>query len=245
MSLVDRRHYLPLPSQAYAYEDAPQALGAEFAGATISAPHMHAAALEHLAPALGVAGEGGEGGDVGAGADGGRGRRVLDVGSGSGYLTHAFAALGGERCTVVGVDHLPSLVALAKANMSRSADGRRRLAEGQVRFVLGDGRRGYVDPLVVQDDADEAADGDGEQGGWDVIHVGAAAAEVHPELLRQLRRGGRMFIPVVDEKGGGAGGTQTVWLYQKDAQGKVRGVRIMGVRYVPLTDQPREEHLGG
>lgn len=54
------------------YQDSPQPIG--FA-ATISAPHMHAYALEHLSTHLVP------------------GARALDVGSGSGYLTLAMARM--------------------------------------------------------------------------------------------------------------------------------------------------------
>ena len=59
-------------------------------GITISAPHMHAKALEilssHLQP----------------------GCCVLDVGSGSGYLSVAMAQLVGPSGKAVGIDHIPS-----------------------------------------------------------------------------------------------------------------------------------------
>lgn len=46
MLATDRKHY----AQHFPYEDAPQPIGY---GMTISAPHMHAAALEHLGSQLG------------------------------------------------------------------------------------------------------------------------------------------------------------------------------------------------
>lgn len=69
--MVDRRHYSPrLP-----YMDTPQLLGY---GATISAPHMHAYALEYLLENLLNA------------------RNVLDVGSGTGDLTAAMSLMAPE-----------------------------------------------------------------------------------------------------------------------------------------------------
>src|SRR5271154_3740325 len=87
LSAVDRAHYCP--SQSLAYEDSPQTIGH---GATISAPHMHAAACESLAPYIGGGGSGGSGSGAGE-------VHVLDIGSGSGYLTHVLAelVLGPER----------------------------------------------------------------------------------------------------------------------------------------------------
>ena len=47
MKLVDRRHYVT--QKADAYRDSPSPL---FKGQTISAPHMHAQALDALEPVL-------------------------------------------------------------------------------------------------------------------------------------------------------------------------------------------------
>lgn len=202
---VDRVNYCPHPYSAY--EDSPQSIGH---GATISAPHMHASACESLLPFLHP------------------NARVLDIGSGSGYLTHVLAKLvagtsdedkiqpGGK---VTGIDHIQALVDLATNNMSKSKDGKAMLEKGKVQFVCGDGRKGYK-----------------EGGPYDAIHVGAAAQSFHSELLDQLKSPGRMFIPVEDQSGFG---NQWIWVVDKDKDGSVRKEKTMGVRYVPLTDAPR------
>src|SRR5699024_4329267 len=101
---VDRAHYAPtLP-----YDDSPQAIGH---AATISAPHMHASAVEHVLPYL-----------LPSAAS--PAPRALDVGSGSGYLTHVLAELVGERGMVVGLEHIKPLRDLGEVNMGKSADGR-------------------------------------------------------------------------------------------------------------------------
>lgn len=102
-------------------------------------------------------------------------RRVLDVGSGSGYLTHVLAELAGEKAMVVGLEHIQELKDLGEANASKSEEGRKLMETGRMRFRVGDGRKGWIE------------DGRGD---WDVIHVGAAAKEVHPELLAQLKAPG-------------------------------------------------------
>lgn len=205
MGKVDRAHYCAHPSSAY--EDSPQSIGH---GATISAPHMHASACESLLPFLHST------------------SRVLDIGSGSGYLTHVLANLiagpsdedeiqpGGK---VIGIDHIQPLVSLATNNMSKSKEGRSLLEKGRVGFVCGDGRKGYK-----------------EGGPYDAIHVGAAAQSLHSELLDQLQSPGRMFIPVEEQSGFG---DQWIWVVDKDAEGNIKKQKTMGVRYVPLTDAPR------
>ncbi|CAN8104676.1 unnamed protein product [Discula destructiva] len=220
---VDRAHYAPRS----AYADHPQPIGH---AATISAPHMHAAAVEHLLPLLLPSSSSTPQPPT---------RRVLDIGSGSGYLTHILAALlpaSPTRTVVVGLEHILALRDLGEANMRKSTAGREMLASGRVRFVVGDGRKGWVEPPAAPStDGAETKNGE-EYGGWDVIHVGAAAATMHPELVAQLRRPGRMFIPVADEDGGAGG--QSVWVVDKDAEGRVEKRRLFGVRYVPLTDAP-------
>lgn len=198
---VDRAHYSPFRP----YEDSPQSIGH---GATISAPHMHASAVEQLLDRV-----------LPTAAD--PAPRVLDVGSGSGYLTHVLAELAGPRGVVVGVEHIAELRDLGEANMAKSAEGKALLESGRVRFVVGDGRKGWK--------------GDGEDEGWDAIHVGASARELHPELLAQLKAPGRMFIPLDDVPGSQM---QHVWVVDRDAAGEVSSRKLFGVRYVPLTDSP-------
>jgi protein-L-isoaspartate(D-aspartate) O-methyltransferase len=45
---------------------------------------------------------------------------VLDVGSGSGYLTLAFAYMTDGEGQVVGIEHVPQLVEVSKRNITKS-----------------------------------------------------------------------------------------------------------------------------
>lgn len=117
---------------------------------------MHASAAESLLPFLYP------------------GARVLDIGSGSGYLTHVLANLVGGDGSAIGVDHIQGLVDLATSNMSKSSEGKEMLRTGQVVFVKADGRKGWKDGAP-----------------YDAIHVGAAALEAHASLIEQLKAPGR------------------------------------------------------
>jgi len=197
MSKVDRAHYVR--NKLSAYEDSPQTIGH---GATISAPHMHAHALEELLPFLRP------------------GARVLDVGSGSGYLCavldHLVTDVGkGVEGTVVGIEHIPELVQWSLENLRRDGLGD-AINVGHIQIVAGDGRQGY--PSAAP---------------FDAIHVGAAAPTMPQPLIDQLARPGRMFIPVGTD-------SQQIIRVDKDAEGNVTQKELFDVMYVPLTDREKQ-----
>lgn len=175
--------------------DAPQSIGYEV---TISAPHMHIFALELLSDQLKP------------------GSRVLDVGSGSGYLTACFARMIGESGQVVGVEHQPSLVKLGVKNIRR--DEAALIDSGRIKIIEGDGRLGCK-----------------EFAPYDAIHVGAAAPSTPHELINQLANGGRLIVPV-----GPVNQTQSLQQFDKDANGVVTEKSLMSVVYVPLTDLKKD-----
>lgn len=201
---VDRAHYAP----SRPYSDSPQSIGH---GATISAPHMHGHACEYLIDYLYP------------------GARVLDIGSGSGYLTHVLANLvtspgSSDQGRVIGVDHIAELVDLSRNNINKSAEGRELQGSGKVEFIKADGRLGWKDGAP-----------------YDAIHVGAAAESLHPVLIEQLRAPGRLFIPVESEKNGsmlGSMGGQYIWVVDKKEDGSIHKEKVFQVCYVPLTDAP-------
>ncbi|KAG6876193.1 hypothetical protein C0993_005037 [Termitomyces sp. T159_Od127] len=190
MESVDRAHYVRNRSPLSAYEDSPQPIGY---GATISAPHMHAYAASEILPFLRP------------------GARVLDVGSGSGYLAAVFHHLVGPTGTVVGIEHVDELAQWSKENLRQDGLGD-ALDAGRIVIVTGDGR----------------------EGPYDAIHVGAAAPTTPSKLVEQLASPGRMFIPV---------GTyfQNIIHVDKDKDGKVTETEVMGVSYVPLTDLDKQK----
>ncbi|CAF1469442.1 unnamed protein product [Adineta ricciae] len=176
------------------YEDAPQPIGYNV---TISAPHMHAYALEMLEDKLVP------------------GARVLDVGSGSGYLTACMARLVQPGGKVVGIEHIPELVQLAIKNISKN--GRSLFDDGALEIVTGDGRLGYP-----------------QDGPYDAIHVGAAAPSRPNELIDQLKPGGRLVVPV-------GVGSQKLMIYERSADGhQVSECDKLSVSYVPLTDKAKQ-----
>lgn len=132
---------------------------------------------------------------------------VLEVGTGSGYQAAVLAELAGEVCSV---EVVPELAARAAATLA---------AEGYSGVALrtGDGSLGWP-----------------ERAPFDTIIVTAAALDVSPALLDQLRSGGRMVIPV-----GPPNGDQELLLITKDAAGTVERRSILPVAFVPLTGARR------
>eukprot|EP00127_Corallochytrium_limacisporum_P004758 Clim_evm112s172 gene=Clim_evmTU112s172 len=119
MQQVDRINFVSRGDHAVAYDDCPQPIGYH---ATISAPHMHAFALEHF------------------GEHAKENARVLDVGVGSGYLLAAFAEMCGKQGLFVGIENIPELVNLARDNLTPQYND--MLEDGRMKVLKADGWKG-------------------------------------------------------------------------------------------------------
>jgi protein-L-isoaspartate(D-aspartate) O-methyltransferase len=67
--------------------------------------------------------------------------------------------------------------------------------------------------------------------GFDIIIVTCAAQYAPPDLFKQLKPGGRMIIPIGQPFKRG----QVLYVYNKDAEGKIHSKRDMGVFFIPMT----------
>ncbi len=133
------------------------------------------------------------------------GDRVLEVGTGSGYQTAVLGELAGAVFTIEIVEPLGR----------EAAERLKRLDYRNVTARIGDGYQGWP-----------------EQAQFDSIMVTAAPRQVPQTLIDQLRRGGRLVVPV-----GGQSSNQSLLLIEKRADGKVTQRSVLGVRFVPLTDK--------
>ncbi|HEY1933212.1 MAG TPA: protein-L-isoaspartate(D-aspartate) O-methyltransferase [Acetobacteraceae bacterium] len=129
--------------------------------------------------------------------------RVLEVGTGSGYQAAVLAELAGS---VFSIEVVPELADTARQALAAEGYGR-------VALRVGDGALGWR-----------------QQAPFDAIIVTAAARDVPPALVEQLRPGGRMVIPV-----GAPHGDQELRLLCKDIDGTVRARTVLAVAFVPLT----------
>jgi len=132
-----------------------------------------------------------------------KGEKVLEVGTGSGYQAAILSKLVGEVYTI---EIIPELAKSAEKRLGA-------LGMGNIKVRTGDGYYGWKDA-----------------GPFDGIVVTAAASQIPPPLVAQLKPGGRMIIPV-----GGPFQTQQLVLVTKDAKGKTKLEQLLPVRFVPLT----------
>jgi protein-L-isoaspartate(D-aspartate) O-methyltransferase len=148
MLRVPRHEFVPERYQDQAYEDHPLPIGEN---QTISQPYIVASMLEALAlqPA----------------------DKVLEVGTGSGYVTVLLAELVAQ---VFSIERHASLAAHAREIITK-------LGYRNVQIALGDGWRGLPHHQP-----------------FDAIIVSAAAEHLPTPLLAQLSGGGRMIIPIGD-----------------------------------------------
>lgn len=125
---------------------------------------------------------------------------VLEVGAGSGYQAAVLSKLARK---VYAVEIIPELVADAKRVLDT-------LGIDNVEVICADGRKGWPDGAP-----------------YDGIVVAAAAEEVPPALVEQLREGGRIVIPV-----GGRWGQALQALRKRG--GKLEAEELCRCIFVPL-----------
>lgn len=205
---LDRRLFCPSRTERdIAYTDAPTDIGCQ---QTISAPHMHAICLEqckiHLESLNTVRNT--ESGII----------RILDIGSGSGFLTAAFALLLKEM-GMLDARQGKQVIGIEKYDMLTSA------SIDNIRKAIPE-----VLPHVSIETANAYAY-NGHGMAFDFIHCGAAAEHIPPNLIACLKQGGEMILPL-----GPHGYVQYMTVIRKSTTGDglVEERTLMPVRYVPL-----------
>ncbi|MFO7684706.1 MAG: protein-L-isoaspartate(D-aspartate) O-methyltransferase [Desulfobacterales bacterium] len=135
--------------------------------------------------------------------------RVLEIGTGSGYQAAVLAAVAGEVYSIE-----------IKPKLHEQADRALRALElDKVKIRLGDGYYGWA-----------------EQAPFDAIMITAAVDHIPPPLLRQLKNGGRLVLPL----GSPFSYQNLVLVTQSGMDYTVR--QITGVLFVPLTGHALDRH---
>jgi protein-L-isoaspartate(D-aspartate) O-methyltransferase len=132
-------------------------------------------------------------------------QQALEIGTGSGYQAAVLSRLVSRVYSMEIVEPLGE----------QARDRLRELGYDNVEVKIADGYFGW-----------EA------QAPFDIIIVTAAASHVPPPLVKQLKPGGRMIIPV-----GSRFMTQQLLLITKDMEGSLQIRQILPVRFVPLTGE--------
>jgi protein-L-isoaspartate(D-aspartate) O-methyltransferase len=134
--------------------------------------------------------------------------KVLEIGTGSGYQAAVLAEISDQVWSIEIIDELAA----------QAEERLQRLGYTEVATRQGDGYYGW----------ESAAP-------FDAIIVTAAAGHLPPPLIRQLKPGGRMVIPL-----GGTYEVQSLMLVRKNAQGEIVTERLKPVRFVPMTGAAQE-----
>ncbi|HUB46294.1 MAG TPA: protein-L-isoaspartate O-methyltransferase [Acetobacteraceae bacterium] len=133
------------------------------------------------------------------------GQTTLEIGTGSGFQSALLSRIVAQAYTIEIIAPLGNAVSHIF----------KPLGYDNVHSKVGDGYYGW--PEV--------------EGGFDVIIVTCAAQYAPPDLFKQMKPGGRMVIPIGQPFKRG----QVLYVYTKDAEGKIHSRRDMGVFFIPMT----------
>lgn len=187
---VPRSFFVPEQWQDDAEADRPLEIGC---GQTISQPYVVAAMIE----ALELSGS----------------ERILEVGTGSGYVTAILAEMMPVSAAIRGIEIIPELADRARRVLAE-------LGYENVEVRVGDGALGWP-----------------EAGPFDAMIVSAAPRAVPAALLDQLAPGGRLVLPV-----GPSPEQQELQLWRRLPTGDLEKRGLMKVRFVPLTGSSQRVH---
>ncbi|MDO8592239.1 MAG: protein-L-isoaspartate(D-aspartate) O-methyltransferase [bacterium] len=136
------------------------------------------------------------------------GEKILDVGCGSGWTTALLAQIVGDQGRVCGVERIRELANFAENNINKY----NFIKKGAVHIFCTDGYKGLP-----------------EFAPFDKILISAAAEEIPDELLKQLKVGGRMVLPV-----GRRYESQSIVVIDKIAENKFKTKEFPEFVFVPL-----------
>lgn len=138
----------------------------------------------------------------------GKGEKILDVGVGSGWTAALLAQIAGIAGRVYGLERIRELKDYAVGNINKYGF----IKNGLVQIFCTDGYKGLP-----------------EFAPFDKILVSAAAAAVPGKLLKQLKIGGSLVLPIGEQRQ-----TQVMAVIDKIADGKFKKTEYPGFVFVPL-----------
>jgi protein-L-isoaspartate(D-aspartate) O-methyltransferase len=134
------------------------------------------------------------------------GEKILDVGAGSGWQTTLLAQLVGRYGQIIALERIPELVDFATKNIAK-------YHLDNVELIMTNGFDGYAkfEP-------------------YDGIIVAAAAPVMPQPMLAQLKVGGRMVIPIGEDK-------QDIYLIKRADEKTFKYQKFPGFLFVPLVPE--------
>ena len=129
---------------------------------------------------------------------------VLEIGTGSGYQAAVLSTIVKELYTIEIIEELGL----------QASERLKSLGYDNVKVKISDGGLGWP-----------------EKAPFDVIIVTAAAPKIPEPLIKQLKPGGRMVIPVDNNFY-----SQDLLIVEKDADGNIETKKTIPVRFVPLVE---------
>jgi protein-L-isoaspartate(D-aspartate) O-methyltransferase len=130
---------------------------------------------------------------------------TLEIGTGSGFQSSLLSRVVRDAYTIEIIEPIGRAVDRIFAPLGYS----------NVHGKVGDGYFGW--PEVTE--------------GFDTIMLTCVAQYAPPELFRQLKPGGKLIIPIGQPFRRG----QVLYVYTKDAEGRVHSRRDVGVFFIPMT----------
>ena len=180
---IKRKDFLPEDLKDLAEYDGALPIGF---GQTISQPLVVAFMLELLQPK--------------------EGEKILDVGSGSGWTTALLGEIVGKKGKVIAIERIPELVDFGRKNVEKY----NFVKEGRVKFILGDGSKGYE-----------------IEAPFDKILCSASAKSLPLAWQKQLKVGGRIVTPI----------DYSIWLFIKIKETIFEEKEFPGFVFVPLIEE--------
>lgn len=129
--------------------------------------------------------------------------KILEIGTGSGYNAAVMAEITDNKAEIYSIESIMQLTSYAKNNLKSAG-------YNNIEVILSDGSLGFK-----------------QKAPYDRICVTAASPRILPSLVDQLKKGGKMVIPVGDR-------LQNLYLIIKNEDGEISKQDFGKVIFVPL-----------
>lgn len=137
-----------------------------------------------------------------------KGDKILEIGSGSAWQTAILAELVDEKGKIISIEIIKDLYEFAKNNL-------KKYKYKNIKLIYGDGSKGYK-----------------KEAPYDGIIAGSAAKEIPKEFLNQLKKNGKLIMPI---------GTllQKIVYIKKINQNEFEEIDYPGFVFVPMKETSR------